>query len=323
MNTQTNQVESGIKTSPKDFFLHLLSIVALYASSISFLVFAFQCVNVFFPDVLQGGYYNSLSSYESIRWAIAMLIVFFPTYIGTGVFLNKEYAKEPEKKNLRVRKWLLHFTLFVAALIILGDLVALILNFMRGELTVRFLLKVLSVFFVAGSVFGYYLWELKNSEFSKRVKSFIYAMCAVVLATVVCGFIIAGSPKEERARRFDERRISDLQMIQSEIVEYWRSKQALPEHLDALNNPIRGFVVPKDPETSGVYVYKVKSGNTFELCAIFSGKSLIGRKTNEMPRTVYDRYSGWGNVWEHEAGEWCFERIIDKDLYPPLYPPKI
>lgn len=317
MNIQTDQVESKIKTLPKDFFLHLLSIVALYASSISFLVFAFQCVNVFFPDVLQGGYYNSLSSYESMRWAIAMLIVFFPTYIGTSVFLNKEYIKEPEKKNLRVRKWLLHFTLFVAALIILGDLVALILNFMRGELTVRFLLKVLSVFFVAGSVFGYYIWELKNSEFSKRIRVFIYAMCAIVLATVVCGFIIAGSPKEERARRFDERRVSDLQMIQSEIVEYWRNKQALPELLDVLDNPIRGFVVPKDPETGGAYVYKVKSSDTFELCAIFSGEGSFFRKTNEIPRVAYDGYGGLGNVWEHGAGEWCFERTIDKDLYPP------
>lgn len=316
MDTQVNQGQK-LRTSPKDFFLHLLSIVALYASAISFLVFTFQCVNIFFPDVLQNGYYGFLSSYESMRWAVAMLIVFFPAYVGTNIFLNKEYIKEPEKKHLRVRKWLVHFTLFIAALIILGDLVALILNFMRGELTVRFLFKVLSVFFVSGSVFGYYIWELRNFAFSKRVKAFIYTMCAVILAAVVSGFVIAGSPKEERARKFDERRVSDLQMIQWEIVEYWRGKQALPESLDILNNSLKGFIVPSDPETGDIYRYSVKGDNVFEICAKFSRKSSISQKTGKIPRIAYDGYGGIQNVWEHDAGEWCFERTIDKDLYPP------
>ena len=68
----------------------------------------------------------------------------------------------PEKRNLRIRKWLIYFTLFAAALIIIGDLVALIFSLLGGELTVRFLLKVVTIFFVAGSVFYYYLWDLRR-----------------------------------------------------------------------------------------------------------------------------------------------------------------
>jgi hypothetical protein len=65
---------------------------------------------------------------------------------------------------LWIRKWLIYFTLFAAALIIIGDLVTLLNRFLEGELTVRFLLKVLAVFFVAGSVFYYYLWDLRKHK---------------------------------------------------------------------------------------------------------------------------------------------------------------
>jgi uncharacterized membrane protein YpjA len=41
-------------------------------------------------------------------------------------------------------------------------LVFLINSFFQGELTLRFFLKLLSIIFVAGSIFGYYRFELKN-----------------------------------------------------------------------------------------------------------------------------------------------------------------
>jgi hypothetical protein len=33
-----------------------------------------------------------------------------------------------------------------------------------GELTVRFLLKVITVGIIAGAVFGHYLWDLRKEE---------------------------------------------------------------------------------------------------------------------------------------------------------------
>lgn len=154
-----------LKTSPKDVFLHLLSIVALYTSGIAFLVLIFQYVNVLFPDSVAGSdFYSLQSSYAAIRWSISSLIIVFPVYILSAWFLNKSYNKTPAKKKLWIRKWLVYFTLFAAALIIIGDLVTLSNNLLNGELTLRFLLKVLSVFFVAGNVFFYYLWELRHKK---------------------------------------------------------------------------------------------------------------------------------------------------------------
>ena len=151
-------MDSINKTSPKDVFLHLLSIVTLYASATSFLVLAFQYVNLAFPDPLQyeGGILGM------IRWAVATLVVVFPVHLISMKALYRGYQSNAAKRGARIRKWLIYFTLFIAALIIIGDLVSLINTFLGGELTVRFFLKVLAMFFVAGSIFTFYLWDMRR-----------------------------------------------------------------------------------------------------------------------------------------------------------------
>jgi len=309
------QTQRRPETSPKDFFLHLLSIVALYASAVGFSTLLFQSVNAWFPDALAGYVIPSFSA-SAMRWAIATLVVFFPSYLATSVFLNTEYRAMPEKRDLRVRKWLLYFTLFLAALIILGDLVALILNFLQGELTVRFGLKVLIIAFVAGSVFGYYLWELRNADFSKKVKVFIWAVSGIVLAGIVAGFFVAGSPYEERMRQFDEQRASDLGMIQSDILNYWDQTGTIPDALSALEDGLRGTPLPADPETGAAYEYQKTSANSFSLCTTFKTQSGGG---TESPASlpVPRAYAPFGTSWDHGAGRTCFDRTIDPKLYPP------
>ncbi len=152
------------KTSPKDVFLHLLAIVTLYTSAISFLVLTFQYINILFPDALENGYYAFSGARAAIRWSIASLLVVFPVYVITSLHLNRTYKKSVSHRNLRIRKWLVYFTLFAAALIIIGDFVTLINTFLSGELTNRFILKVLSVFFVAGSTFFYYISDLRKNK---------------------------------------------------------------------------------------------------------------------------------------------------------------
>lgn len=152
------------KSGPKDVFLHLLAIITLYSSAGAFITLIFQYINVLLPDALEYSVYTVNSSYSTIRFAISSLVVIFPIYIFSTWYLNKSYGESPEKRGLRIRKWLLYFTLFVAALIIMGDLVALINRLLEGELTLRFLLKVLTMAFVAGSVFGYYLIDLKKNK---------------------------------------------------------------------------------------------------------------------------------------------------------------
>ncbi len=152
-----------IKAGPKDVFLHLLAITALYVGAGGFIALIFDYINLTFPDVLtMGVYYDPSYIYSSIRWEIALLVVVFPVYVFVSWFLNKDYATDPAKRNLKIRKWLIYFTLFLAAIILIGDLVTLIFNFLGGDLTARFIFKILTVFLVTGGIFWYYFWDLKK-----------------------------------------------------------------------------------------------------------------------------------------------------------------
>lgn len=313
------------KIGPKDVFLQLLNIIALYVSAGMFISLIFSYINVWLPDALSDNYYTLLAARSSVRWAIASLIVIFPVYVWSVWFLNKGYAAFPEKREMKIRKWLLYFTLFAAGIIIIGDFVTLIYNFLQGELTTRFLLKILTVFTVAGAVFGYYLTQTKFR--SMRDLNLVWVSLIVIVAiAVIAGFFLVGSPKEERARRFDDQRIQHLQLIQSEIINYWVKKAALPKTLSELGDPIRGVAIPKDPESGAEYVYETKDKENFKLCATFNLPSLDQISAAKIPpeRAVPVYPSGvpyYGNEnWAHSSGETCFDRKIDKDLYKPEKP---
>lgn len=154
---------SKSESTPRDVFMHLLASIALYSSAGSFVALLFQYIGILIPDPLQtDSYYTVQSAYATIRWSISTLVIIFPTYILTNWALGKEYARHPQKRNLKIRKWLIYFTLFVAALVVMGDLVTLIFNLLGGEFTTRFVLKVLTIFFVAGSIFYYYFAEVRR-----------------------------------------------------------------------------------------------------------------------------------------------------------------
>ncbi len=160
-----------MKNTPRDIFLHLLAIIALYVSAGSFIALIFQYINILHPDPLaiggaDGMYYSAYlqSAYSTIRWSLSTLIFVFPTYVLTSWYLNKTYKQSPEHKNLWIRKWLVYFTLFVAAIVIIGDLVTLVYNLLGGEFTTRFLLKITTILFVGGGVFYYYFWDLRRSK---------------------------------------------------------------------------------------------------------------------------------------------------------------
>ena len=302
------------RSTPKDFFLHLLNITTFYIAVINFITLFIQYINVLFPDLLNF-YYTGMTN--SVRLSMSILLIAVPVYILTSWMIGKDLKENPDKRELGLRKWLIYLTLFVAAITIIVDLITLVNNFLSGELTIQFFLKTAVVLIVAVSVFGYYIWDLrrKDKETSKLPKLFAWVVSFVVLASIVSGFFIIGTPAVQRDRRFDEERVSDLQMLQSEIVSYWDQKNVLPQNLSDLENSISGFTVQKDPETAESYEYRVIDSLTFELCATFkrsSNDSGVVSVTTD-PR-LYRGISSRQN-WEHEVGRTCFERIIDPELY--------
>ncbi len=294
------------KTTPRDFFLNLLSIVTLYFSATSFGILLVQYVNIFVPDVLDKIGYGG-DPYSAMRFPVASLFVVFPVYVFSARFLEKEHVKTPEKKSIAIHKWLVYLTLFIAALVIIGDLVALVLKFLDGEITTRFILKVFAILLIAGSIFYYYLAGLRDRK-SKFISAFKYGVMSVVAASVLASFFVIGSPAAQKERRIDTRRVEDLRLIQSEVAYYWQNKKALPESISLLNDDLRGVSVPVDPETGEAYKYRVVRDEVFELCAKFSTDSSL-----YVTESAYYPYES-GN-WDHGVGEVCFERTIDPDFY--------
>ncbi len=159
-------MKTKYKTSPKDFFLHLLMIITLYGSAISIITILFQIINITIPDLLDYQYGPYDSSVSIIRSAVATLIVMFPVYLGTMKHLGKEYKANPEKRSLPIRKWLIYLTIFIGSIVYMVDLISIIRSFLEGEVTLRFILKALSILMVVGSILFYYIRDLKQHNVS-------------------------------------------------------------------------------------------------------------------------------------------------------------
>ena len=152
------------------------------------------------------------------------------------------------------------------------------------------------------------------------MKYFAYIVIAIVAAAIIGAFFVVGSPMEARLKKFDEQKISNLQTIQSEITNYWQSKRKLPNMLSELNDSLRGFSTPKDPQTGQEYEYSVNGPESFALCSVFNRSAMQGKGSalvERIPVPVGGGYYG-DEYWTHGEGRTCFERTIDKDYFPPI-----
>ena len=118
-----------------------------------------------FPDPVAFGFGEY--SADRVRYAIASLVVAFPIYLVLSIRVNRALQREPAKRGSRIRKWLTYMTLFIAASIIIGDLISVLYGLLSGDLNARFFLKSLTVLVIAGVIFGYYAWELRDERQAK------------------------------------------------------------------------------------------------------------------------------------------------------------
>jgi hypothetical protein len=309
------------KTTPKDFFLHLGATVTLYVATVALINLAFEIVNRSLPDALQVFY-----GIESIVWPMSMIIVLAPVLYVLEWLTDRDIMRMPEKAGIWIRKWRIYLTLFLTAAMIIGDLITLLSTYFNGEITSRFIYKVIIVLIVSAVIFIYYLLKrIENLATKNKWQSILaWAGVVIIVASIVGGFIIIGSPAKQRAIRFDAQRIGDLSDIQYRVVNYWQKGGKLPQTIKDLNDPISNFTIPVDPETKMPYEYSVlpqssKSPWTFELCATFNLPSDL---SNGGLQDMNYRAGKYGVIddenWSHGVGRTCFERIVDTVMHPPL-----
>ena len=151
----------------REAFLFLISFITLYTTAFSFGILMFAFIGKLFPDPISYGFFSP----RGLTTALASIMIAFPLYLFMMWRLAKAAAKDPERRQSKVGKWLTYITLVIAAGIIIGDLIAVLASLLSGELTSRFVLKAFTVLAIAGSIFGYYLWSLQKEEREKPAQS--------------------------------------------------------------------------------------------------------------------------------------------------------
>ncbi len=291
--------------SSRDAFLYLVLFSLLYFLCWHLGSLLFDLINAALPDPADPRYRYDF--FGSTRFSTASLIITFPLFAWMARLLARETERAPIKRFSPVRRWLTYLTLFVSATAIIGDLTVLVYNVLGGELSLRFVAKVLVVALIAGSVFGYYLWDLRREESESRAwrawgKRLLIAAGVLALAALAGGFMLMGSPSEQRLQRLDERRIGDLQQIEAAVRNHAMETGRLPADLAELAAKPGVALSLADPVTGKPYAYRASGRRQFELCADFATDTGERRRGGRAwPATL---------EWAHGKGEACFVRRI-------------
>jgi hypothetical protein len=293
--------------TPKNFVLQLGSLISLYVSITALIMLAFGVINVTYPDAAEGAWqYESAAS--SIRFGIALLIVFFPTYVALTRLVNTIRRKE-QGVYLTLTKWLIYLSLVIGGASLLGDLVALILGFLEGDLTTRFLLKALVFLIVVGTAFTYYVLDVRGYWERNESASVWYAgaVSIAVLIALVSGFQHVDPPSVVREQRLDEQQIVDLRDIQYRISEYYIINGSLPTSINML---YEGIESPAAPEGRANYEYDLTAPDQFTLCAEFGAPTQVVDRSVSRPIVETGAIIKNPEMWDHGIGRWCFDRFL-------------
>jgi hypothetical protein len=273
-----------------DALLYLGQFVTLTSVVGGLITIIFEVVNHRYKDLLELGYaYNQLAAGESVRLAVAMIIVALPLYFILAHFTSKRILEVKERAELAMRKVFLYAIIFVTTLTIAGSLVTLIYQLLSGELFVRFGPKAITLGLIAGFVLITHLYQLRR-DFTIETKMPLYlgvGSAIIVVAIIVFGIAETGSPKKIRALRFDNERLTRLSNIQQNILQYWQRGGVLPATLADLNNDFGRSLILVDPETKKPFEYKVIKDSevtTTENC--FAYPAYSGTSASNCPKTI-------------------------------------
>jgi hypothetical protein len=148
--------------SAREAFMYVLMFATLFVSAYNLGDLLFDIINRTFPDPAVER--SAQSTLQAIRWSLSSLIVAFPIFLWVAWLISRLVHIDPTKRASRIRRQLTYVTLFIASCVLIGDVITVIYSFLGGELSTRVALKVLTVGVISGTVFGYYLSDLRAEE---------------------------------------------------------------------------------------------------------------------------------------------------------------
>lgn len=299
-NEVSNSSQQTSTNSAYDLFLYLVVFLSLAFVSFGLGSILFGFIDKYFnvgdifsdPDLYQG----------FVKFGIAALVVAGPVYFLISWVIYKRICLKQIALESKIRKWTTHIVLFLAAATIIGDLISLVVNFLGGDYTTGFLLKVFVILFISAGIFGYYFWDMKRAQLYSDVnKIAIIAAMIIVVFVFIAGFFIIDSPKVSRQKNIDQQTVYMLQSTDSSVQNYFNETGRLPGKLEDLQSTKYSI----GNQNLKKITYNVNDLKSYELCADFFRSSL---------NNGGDFYS---NDWKHDSGNFCFKRTaLDKNNSP-------
>ena len=144
----------------RDLFVYFIIFVTLSMTAYAVGGLFFEFIDYAFPKNLT----HDKFSYNNVSWAIAQLVIAFPIYVLLSNWINKNLISHPEKRESFVRKLMIYFILTITAIVSIVDLVIVLTSFLRGEITIAFVLNAIVVLVIALIIFSYYFYEVKEDD---------------------------------------------------------------------------------------------------------------------------------------------------------------
>ncbi len=296
-------METNINAAKYAFF-YLLSLVALVFMAMATGMVIFQIINKLIPDV--PGFFQGSFSDSQLKYALSQLIISAPIFFLTMRQIHRYLFSGELTRNSAIRKWLTYLMLFVSSLVLIGWLIGTLNSFMQGELTAKFALKAITALGISGTVFSYFLYDIKRTEIKdkhdKVISIYFYSALVMVIVTFAGALFVVESPTETRDRKLDAMVIDNFNQIDMAIRTFYTENKKLPESLDTLQAEF-SYLRDKDlknPVTSELYEYKISGDKEYELCATF--------RISNLESESHDYYQD--KRWLHEAGEVCLKQTV-------------
>ncbi len=312
--------------SAREAFLLIVyfSLLGMVATQVGGLAFAW--IDRYFADDLTRDNYAWQWANSGMRWSIASLLVGYPIFLFLGWRLAAKKRRDPDRRRSRVRAWLTYVTLIFAAGAFIGDLVAVVFQFLDGGLSTRFAAKAGVVGVISAAILWNFSREAERTSGGVDLAGQAIALLStlVVIALVAWAFSVVRSPSAARDRIADETRVTNLiamtRLADCHYTYYDRLDASFSAMQTALADrggrlPVAAGCAepyPYDPSTGAEYRYRVIDADTYELCAIFeSGWPEADEAEGTGRRTINTYYSPANEtrtlLLPKTAGETCFE----------------
>ena len=286
-------------TAAKHAFFYLVSFLSLGFVAYNVGALFFEIINHYFPAELES-WRNTLSQ-SNLKFSLASLITTAPVFFIITQLINSNLITARFNFESGIRKWITYIALFITTGFIIGDLISTIFNFLDGELTIRFFLKALTIFVIAGAIFYYYLTDIKSEKAHEKNQLWNMVFWGLVLIPFVWSLFLVESPKIARMKKLDQQIIDVIDDLQIEIYEFQKSYSRLPKSLKEVEKSTgkqkNGYV--KKMITDYQIRYRQTSEEKYQLCAKFT-------RANQRDKENERQYTH-GSEWLHGAGNHCFD----------------